>query len=173
MLEPVKVRRTGSRKVFTGIFWAGFTGGGLWAQYPPQYIQTKSSAAVRLDMDRKRRSASSWTSRKWVTGSLNQFYFTSFPPSRHLFISSSIYPLCLTEGMYFGRDPRWCDGHASPVWNGNLHILHRQGDPGISLKTQWKEMEQVKKNSHLYWGFPFKNTSKYRNDTSCSGCDAL
>lgn len=93
-------------------------------------------------------------------------HHSSLPPFLH-----SIFQM-LTEGMYFKRDPCWCDGHEGPVWNGNLDILHSQREPGISQKREWREMEQVK-NSHLYWGFPFKNTRKYEDDISYSGYDAI
>lgn len=131
------------------------------------------SASGKSDVDLRRKPACHWTPREWATGSLKHLFLTSFPSLLPLLIPSALNPQALTEGMYFRRDPWWCDGHERPVWNGNPHILPCQGAPGISQQRWWKEMEQVKKNSHLHWRFPFKNTSKYSSSTFYSGCAVL
>lgn len=125
-----------------------FTGDGLQASLSLPYIQT-NLASVRVDLDLRRNPAWHWTPREWMLSSLKHIFLTPYLPSCHYFIPSTLYPQALTEGMYFRRDPWWCDGHESPVWNGNLHILPCQGDPGISQQRWWKEMEQVKKQSSL------------------------
>lgn len=137
----------GSRRDFTWIYCVDSQ---VAALGPPLFFCTFKqtlviSASVKADLDLRRKPACHWTPREWATGSLKHLSLTSFPPSCHCSIPSTLYPRALTEGMYFRRDPWRCDGHESPVWNGNLHILPCQGAPGISQQRWRKEMEQVKK----------------------------
>lgn len=151
----VTTRGFGRRRVeiSSGLCWRKFTGSGPRAPSPLKHTRLLP-AQPRLSWiwGQTCLPACLRTPREWATASL--FLTAPHPPSS----SHS-----LTEGMYFRRDPWWCDGHESLRLKWKPPHSALPGSAGnIPTQPGGEEMEQANKNSRLYWGFPLENTGKYR-----------
>lgn len=154
-----------------------FTGGGLRAPSPLLYFQTNSSyISFREGWHGSEEKACLPLNPKGMgTGSLKHLFLTFFfslPPASAPFHPLSI-PKLWHKVCILGETP----GDVMDVralFEMETHTFYAAREhreyPSRDGDGKWNKWKKI---AYLYWGFPFKNTSKYRNNIFYSGYDAL